>query len=266
MSALLSSLGLTAEFVTAVDGRALSAELSAAATTRPRREQVYGTDMTDAEIACYLSHCRVYERMLAEGVEVALILEDDIDAVADLAAVVRGLASQRDPQWSVVRLQGSKRSVAEPRGERAYGAPVARVAGRTLCRLETNVLGGCAYLMRREAAEVMLDYGRRIFMPIDQALDRYWENGIVPFVVRPLPVWQHDGFGSAIGPRGREVFGRSAAPGQALKRTRRALDGVGKRAFRLALRRGWMGRGMAAPRPRAAPASAWRRASAWAKP
>ena len=58
----------------------------------------------------------------------------------------------------------------------------------------------------------MLTYGRRISRPIDQTLDRYWENGIVPYVVRPFPVRQHPAFKSEIGVRGKGGLRRRAKP------------------------------------------------------
>jgi glycosyl transferase family 25 len=242
MQKLLKKLGLEAQFIKAVDGAALT-DAQRARYDRAKANLLYGSEMTGGEIACYLSHYQIYEHIVASDIEVALILEDDIDCVEDLRAIVRELALQEDPQWTVVRLQSAKVNVVTPDSARAFGAPVAQVAGRTLCRLTTTVLGGCAYLIRREAAAVMLEFGRRIFLPIDHTLDRYWENGIVPFVIRPLPVWQNDALASAIGPRGSEVFGKA---GTARKRARRAIDGFNKRAFHLAFEEPWLARGLSA--------------------
>ena len=106
-------------------------------------------------------------------------------------------------------------------------------AAPALYRVRSRVLGTGGYLIRRAGAEHMLAYGQRIFMPIDQTMDRYWENGILPYVVRPFPVLQLDDFGSSTGvrPRGR----RSTQPldVRLMRRMQRVIDSVHKRAFNL---------------------------------
>ena len=235
MERLADRLGLEVEFVAAVDGRNLSAAQRALYDPEYAR-LVYGCDMTDAEIACYLSHHSIYQKMIDENIALSLVLEDDIDCDDDFAEVLQELLAAPDPEWAVVRLQSTKSSVCDPQTVKTRGVKLADVRGRSLCRIETSVLGGCGYLIRRTAAQIMLTYGARIFMPIDQALDRYWENGILPYVVRPFPVWQHEGFNSAIGTRGRDVPADLNALHVARRRARRAFDGLNKRLFSLARR------------------------------
>lgn len=59
MTRLLQSLGLSAEFIDAVDGIALS-NAQLARYDRQRALQVYGAEMNRAEIGCCLSHLKVY--------------------------------------------------------------------------------------------------------------------------------------------------------------------------------------------------------------
>jgi glycosyl transferase family 25 len=248
MQALLGRLGLEAEFVTAVDGQAL--------TPVDRRQYDskqawlnYRAEMSDAEIACYLSHYRVYERICRDKLPIALILEDDIEIESGLVDIVSRLARQIDPEWTVVRLQSQREKVVHPTSLRTRGQAVCDLGPAALYRLDTHVLGGCAYLMRYRAAQTMLAYGWRISRPIDQTLDRYWENGIVPYVVRPFPVRQHPDFGSEIGARGRAVCVQARRRDVLRGRLRRALDGVSKRAFKVALHTPWVRTLIARPYP-----------------
>ena len=230
MKLLCQKLGLQVTFVSGVDGRNLTADQRSRYNPAKAR-RIYGCEMTNSEIGCYLSHYSVYARMTHEGIDTALIIEDDISCADDLKHIIEQLARLRASAWQVVRLQSTKKSVSSPASSRAFGKPVGKVGERDLCQLQNGVLGGCAYMIRRPAAEAMLRYGRKIFMPIDQALDRYWENGIVPFVVRPLPVWHEDMFESNIGVRGRAI----ASPGDALQAFRRRIqrlrDSFDKRVF-----------------------------------
>ncbi len=234
MTQTLAQLGLTAEFVTAVDGRRLS-DSDRALYDRARARRIYGVDMWDTEIACFLSHYRLYQRMLRVGMDVALIMEDDVHVEPSLPAVLRDLLACPHDDWLVVRLDSKRDPVHKPpsarfRGTRVFDLP----GGGALFRLRTHVLGTGAYLIKREGAARMLAYGKRIFMPIDQTMDRYWENGILPYVVRPFPVAQREHFGSSTGSRPIDRRRSQPIAVRAQRRVQRIVDGLRKRAFNLA--------------------------------
>jgi glycosyl transferase family 25 len=235
MADLVSRLGLTAEFVSAVDGKQLSPEQRARYSSR-RARRIYGCEMTDSEIGCYMSHLAIYNRMIEEDIETVLVLEDDISCVADLRGVLDEVIRLPRDAWQVIRLQSSKTSITEPANGRGQGERIVGVGERDIYRIRTSILGGCAYLIRRPAAEAMLLRSGRIDMPIDQTLDRYWENGIVPYVLRPTPVWHEDLFASEIGQRGRGLVNRQPAGVVFRRRMQRLLDSLNKRIFWLAFR------------------------------
>lgn len=236
MKALTHRLGLNAEFVDAVDGRNLT-DVQRARYDASAARRIYGVDMSDSEIGCYLSHFSIFEKMVAERIAIALVMEDDIDCDPDFKSVIDELVAEPDPEWTVVRFQTAKTTVRDGVKPAYLGRRVARVAGRDLCQLQTNVLGACGYLIRLEAAEAMLDYGRRIFLPIDQAMDRYWENGILPYVVRPMPVRQSEAFESEIGSRGRDAAAPPTSWQLFRRRLQRAQDSLNKRLFWASLER-----------------------------
>lgn len=230
MRVQLEKLGMRAEFVPAVDGRTLS-EADRNAYDREKALRVYGVDMMDTEIGCYLSHFRLYERMVRENIDFALIMEDDIEISPDLPHLVRDLVADPNPEWMVVRLESLRGRVREPKSRKFYGKHIKRYQGGDLHRLGTHVLGFGAYLIRKEGAQRMLDYGRRIFMPVDQTMDRYWENGIVPYIIRPIPVYQRQDFESRIGlrPPGRHLGHPLRL--RLARRWQRISDGIRKRIF-----------------------------------
>ncbi|MBV8592286.1 MAG: glycosyltransferase family 25 protein, partial [Acetobacteraceae bacterium] len=237
MEQQLEGLGLKAEFITAVDGRTLS-QRERAACDRARSRRVYGREMTENEVGCYLSHHRLYERMIRERIETALIMEDDVRVDQNFPRILDELLFCPFTDWLVIRLDSKRTQVVDPPSAKFAGTRVADISGAAgLYRLRTRVLGVGAYLIKHEGAVRMLAYGRRIFMPIDQTLDRYWENGILPYVVRPLPVQQREDFGSSTGPR--PFGGRRTQPlsGRLQCRVQRISDGVRKRAFNLANRK-----------------------------
>ena len=90
ISAALDGLGLPFQFADAVDGRRglppeYESQIDRAATRRK------GRILTDAEFACALSHISVYRRIVSEGIDHALVLEDDVIPQPDL---VRYLAEK----------------------------------------------------------------------------------------------------------------------------------------------------------------------------
>lgn len=233
MTEVLGGLGLAAEFVTAVNGRQL-AESDRAAFDRARSQRIYGVDMMDTEIACYLSHYRLYERIVRERIDAALIMEDDVHVEPILPRIVADLLVCRFTEWLVVRLDSKRTEMHHPPTARYSGTRVAELSGgASLYRLRFRVLGTGAYLIRRAGAERMLAYGKRIFMPIDQTMDRYWENGILPYAVRPFPVLQREDFGSSTGVRALDRRSGQPLNVRLMRRMQRVIDSVHKRAFNL---------------------------------
>ena len=230
MQKQLDKIGLIAEFVPAVDGHTLS-NFDRSVYDRAKALRIYGVEMMDTEIGCYLSHYRLYERMVREDIDFALIMEDDIEISQNLPRIINDLISDVTTEWLVVRLESMRGRVLQPPSQKFMGKNVKKLRDGDLYKLGTHVLGFGGYLIRKEGALRMLDYGRHIFMPVDQTMDRYWENGIVPYIVRPLPIHQRQDFESRIGarPPGRNL-------GQHLllhlqRRGQRIYDGIRKRIF-----------------------------------
>lgn len=194
----LARVGLAGEVVAGVDGSALT-DAQWARYDRQRCRAVYGVDMLPSELGCYLGHEAILRRILDEGHEVALILEDDIRLSDALMPILRALLS--GPRlWLVVRLAGLRtRKVGEAVRRGASGLWLHET--HALYRLNCHVLGAQGYVISREGAQRMLDYGRRIVLPWDHAMDRFWENGIHPFVVHPFPVTHREDLPSIIGAR-----------------------------------------------------------------
>jgi glycosyl transferase family 25 len=236
MSRELDAAGIRADFVAATDGRALSSDDRARYDAR-RAMRIYGIGMMDPEIGCYLSHYRLYERIVRENISVALILEDDLAISPTLPAIVSDLLADPDPTWLVVRFESKRGRVLHPRTAREHGVLVRTLRDGELRQIGVHVLGLGGYLIRAEGARRMLRYGSRIFMPIDQTMDRFWENGIVPYVVRPFPVRQRGEMETRSGTRepsrklGQPIFVRS------LRRLQRLADSVQKRLFVMRLAR-----------------------------
>ena len=231
MNYVLESLGMQAEFIPAVDGKCLKNEDKNFYCLN-KTMRIYGKKMLDNEVACYLSHYRIYERMAKESIEIALIMEDDLEILPAFPNVLNGLLKSNFQKWDVVRFESQRGRIITPKNKTDLGVKVCDLdGGFSLYRLGTHVLGFGAYLIKLAGAQKMLSYGRHIFMPIDQTMDRYWENTIVPYIVRPLLVQQSSAIKTSIGDRSRSAMEKRSLTAYIVHRCQRIKDGIHKRFY-----------------------------------
>lgn len=88
MSAQFNRLNLPFERVAAVDGRTLDMEKLDAFADRARVEE-WKELLTPNAIGASLSHYQIYKKMVDENIEMALILEDDIELGNNLPTVLQ---------------------------------------------------------------------------------------------------------------------------------------------------------------------------------
>ena len=231
MEGTLGSMGVEAEFVPGVDGQKLTDD-ELAMYDRDRCRRVYGSDMRPGEIGCYLGHYRLYERLLREGVKLALILEDDVHIDPALPAIMSEIENMPLRDWSIIHLRSGRGKVYSGEGTAFHGRVLAKLGtGHTVQLLRTHILSGGAYFINQDGLRRMVEFGRRIFMPIDHTMDRFWENGILPIVVRPLPVGHNNQFSSSIGNHGWDHETPFSWLDRTRHRWRRSYDSLPKRWF-----------------------------------
>ncbi len=187
------------------------------------RRRWFGFDLAWGEIGCLLSHRAVWERCLASGDACWCVLEDDIEILPGFAAALAALeASARagTPRWDLVRLM----QLLPRRGWRQYSLPpLATMDGRA--PQPSNVQGGPltpedrrewglmayhrqpggthGYVITSHGARRLLEYTRRIWEPVDNAIDSYWRHGLDVFRIEPAVIAPRREAPSEIGARGR---------------------------------------------------------------
>lgn len=223
MAAELGRLGLAWQRFEAVDRlRESEARLTAAfGTGRLARDY----PATPGDMACSLSHQRLWQAIAAGPAEAAVVLEDDArlaEGFADFAdeAVV---ARMLQHTMGVLKLEfwpGPQQSRRLPLGQ-ALGEAA---AGSVLYRMRSTFLGSCAYVLTRPAAAALLAGFPRLRVPVDHVLfgqsARMGFDLLRPGFANPAPV-MHDvtAFRSDIGPE-REAAGLDRAPRTVSRRLR----------------------------------------------
>lgn len=187
--------GFGFEFFDAIDGTALGEAEYAHRMDREWFRIMRGRELAPGEIGCFLSHYGVWEKIAAERMPVALVLEDDARLEDRFREVVEGAMKLHD-EWDVVYLARMKKPLRITR----MVALLLDGSHRLIqCRRRT---GGVGYLIRREAAEALLHHCWRIRAPIDYLYTGWWENGLRVMTVDPAIV-RHAGMPSTIALNGK---------------------------------------------------------------
>ena len=103
MERQLAELGLEAEFIPAVDGRHFSDE-QRTLYDEARAKKRNGAPLAPGELGAALSHRSIYERMVREGIERALVLEDDVRLDPRIAGLLRDEPLLASARWSWLQL------------------------------------------------------------------------------------------------------------------------------------------------------------------
>lgn len=176
MSALLSERALKFRRFEAVDG---SVEDFGAVYDESAQIKAGYRYLTKAELGCYLSHFRLWERVAALEDEFYVILEDDVDVDASVPEVLAAI-NRLQFDWDVIRLAG-------------LGVVPYLIAGKldphhdlvTLMRGSTGTQGYC---ISSKGARKLIEKALPISTPVDVYLDHDWISGIKTLAVMPYPI------------------------------------------------------------------------------
>jgi len=160
MVAELKKTDMDYEFVSAVDGRSL--DMSDPGLVSPA--ELSGSFNPANTAGTALSHLRCYERMVADGRDTALVLEDDVILPADVDSLADSVAGQLTGAevallsvdcWGPLKV--SREGAVEVLGDRMLALPI--TVGQPY--------SGGAYIITREACERLI----KIFLPVRTVAD-----------------------------------------------------------------------------------------------
>ena len=168
VDALLAGAPCPTEVFAAVDGQAMTeAEVAAVYPEQPLLRPPYPFRIGRGELACFLSHRAIWQRMMDEGIEQALILEDDV-------ALGPGFAAAYD---LACRFAGTDGFVQfQTRGIGDATEVVATEGAVQIVRPPVVPRRTSAQLVGRGAAERLLRACARIDRPVDGFLQLVWET------------------------------------------------------------------------------------------
>jgi glycosyl transferase family 25 len=209
VTAELEKTSLDYEFVTAVDGREL--DLHDHATIAP--SFLASVTCVAGTVGCALSHLDVYRKIIHDGLDMALVLEDDVILPADLGSLADAVGSHLVGAEIALLSFDSRNPPGKMSRESLIQLPSARQL--TLPIDISQPLSGAAFIITREACERMIERA----LPLRAGADEwyfYYREGILDRVrcVVPVSVYKNLKLPSTIGSYtlGDSPFGRLVAP------------------------------------------------------
>lgn len=193
ITAELEKAGVGYEIVTGVDGRELDLHDQAVIGPSLLTRSSFPAGMA----GCALSHLRVYRKILAAGLERALVLEDDVTLPAGLRSLAAAVGAHLTGA-EVALLNYDSRETCRMSREGAVALPGSR---QLVLPIDVRQPGSsAAYVITREACRRMDE----LMLPVRASPDDWWffyREGILDRVrcVAPLPVTKSPAFESTIG-------------------------------------------------------------------
>ena len=189
----LEKTGLDYEIIPAVDGREL--DLTDRATIDP--VLLERTPFPEGTAGCALSHLNIYRKVVAEGLDKVLILEDDVMLPADLGSLAEAVADQ------LTGAELALLSCDSPDPCQMSVAGSVQLPHSRLLALPINVTqpkSSGAYVISGEACERMI----KCITPVQVSIDDWWHfyrEGALDRIrcISPIPVLKDPKFVSTIG-------------------------------------------------------------------
>lgn len=183
----LQALGIEPQRFRGVYGKDLSPDEVAACYDKAANLQYFRRSLSPGEIGCYLSHRGVWQLMVEQNIDVAIVLEDDIDVDPRFPAALAQLS--RLTGWDHIKLSDDRDTPAHAR----------KTVGDGFDLVNFKRVPNCAtgYAISLSGARKMLSRNR-FFRPVDLDLQFGAELDLQLFSLLPYTIWPSTQFDSVI--------------------------------------------------------------------
>lgn len=185
----LHQLGLTGTVFPAVDGRTLDlADLERRQIYRDEfAHEKFSRSLSMAEIGCALSHVGLYEMLVRENIDVALVIEDDVELVDGFAGRLTTIMKELPEGWDVLQLYFTCSDV-ERISEHLVRFPMKKALP----------VGAPGYVITKRGAQKLIDNAYPIHYPADSLIGRSPRWGTNVYGASPQLVSVNNVFPSTI--------------------------------------------------------------------
>lgn len=139
----------------------------------------YHKHLTNGELGCYLSHVQVWQKIVDEHLDYAVILEDDILLQVDIQRGLEAVKSIQQP-WDLIKL-----AEAPAKRKAVHQMPAGDFSLITYNKVPSRT---CAQVVSLSGAKKLLATSNHIKRPIDIELQYWWESELSVFGLKPYVV------------------------------------------------------------------------------
>ncbi len=185
MLELCKKHSLKCQFVEAVYGRDLDKEHIENITDKEKSKQVLKRELALGELGCTLSHMGIYEQMIDQNIENAIIFEDDIVLEEGFSSVVD--SSDNFPEdWEIMLLGHYSNVFDELETKASFRGKKNIFEEFESVRLAQLAYGTHGYMINKKGAKKLLKELTKIVKPIDHytGVDTY----VNMYAIRPRVV------------------------------------------------------------------------------
>ncbi|KAF3981174.1 MAG: glycosyltransferase family 25 protein [Methylococcales symbiont of Hymedesmia sp. n. MRB-2018] len=173
MEELCEKYNLAVEFIDAVDGRLLSATEINSVYSEEQAMKNLRRPMTKGEIGCALSHKLIYQKMIDDDIETALIFEDDIQFDNALLSCLAEI-DKLPKNWELMLL-GHRGSSGYIQAKYSFWYSKKLNQTHRIRRLAEAAYGSHGYYLNNRGARKLVQCLQLISRPIDHftGVDKY---------------------------------------------------------------------------------------------
>ena len=171
----LSQTNLHWSFLDAVDGSKLQPPPPEYQSRKVKR--LLGFDLTPNEIGCFLSHKQAWQACLKSN-QPTLIFEDDFILLPHFEKTLQLLLMEFH-DWQLIRLQALAKTEHDV---------IKMIGDISVVKNHEDPLGATAYIIKPEAAKILVEQAKYIYEPLDHFLEHEEKHGIEMLAIKPYPV------------------------------------------------------------------------------
>jgi glycosyl transferase family 25 len=140
----------------------------------------YPFELSRGEMGCFLSHRRIWQKMVDENIQRLVVLEDDVDFLPNFPKTLQ-FASENIPDDAYLQFQVRE---VQSTGSVKKQPPIQNCLVRpTLVPLRTS-----AQLVTLKAAQKLLGFSAKFDRPVDAAIQLKWIHGVKVLTSHPRSV------------------------------------------------------------------------------
>jgi glycosyl transferase family 25 len=173
----LNELGLPFELIEGVDGQNLTPKEFAAIYSGEQAVISIGRELSRGEIGCSLSHLKLYQRMIDENLDEALILEDDVVIDSDFFEIIkRKVFFPKD--WELILFYHGGTQISFWQRKTFY-------QHYQFVKFAHKTWGSLSYIIKQSAARKLLAHAYPIRVPADSLTGGDIRTGVRLYGINP---------------------------------------------------------------------------------